>query len=77
MIEMSIHRVALSALFLSLATGAFAQEGTPQQRAACTPDVRRLCYQLGKDADSQAYLHCLQQNHDKLSEACRVVIDGK
>jgi hypothetical protein len=74
---MFIRKLALSALLLALAGAALAQEGTPQQRAACTPDVRRFCYQLGKDAGSQAYLKCLQMNHDRLSEACRVVIDGK
>jgi hypothetical protein len=74
---MSIRKTALSALLLTLATGAFAEDGTPQQRAACTPDVRKLCSQLGKDADSSAYLHCLQLNHEKLSEACRIVIEGK
>ena len=74
---MSMLKIALSLSLLALTGGALAQEGTPQQRAACTPDVRKLCSQLGKDADSQAYLHCLQLNHDRLSEACRVVIDGK
>jgi hypothetical protein len=74
---MSILKLTLSLSLFALASGALAQEGTPQQRAACTPDVRRYCYQLGKNADSQAYLHCLQMNHDRLSEACRAVIDGK
>ncbi len=74
---MLVHKIALSALLLTLAGGAFAEDGTPEQRAACTPDVRRFCYQLGKDAGSSAFLHCLQTNHDRLSERCRVVIDGK
>ena len=74
---MLAHKIVLSALLLTLAGGALAEDGTPEQRAACTPDVRRLCSQLGKDADSSAYLHCLQMNDDKLSPRCHVVIDGK
>lgn len=74
---MFIRKFALSALLLTLAGSAFADDGTPEQRAACRPDVRKFCYQLGKDADSSAFLHCLQMNHDKLSQRCRVVIDGK
>ena len=74
---MFIRKIAFSALLLTLTGGALAEDGTPEQRAACSPDVRRFCYQLGKDADSSAFLHCLQMNHDRLSERCRVVIDGK
>ena len=53
---------------------AFAQ-GTPQQRAACRPDVVKFC--KGKGDDPGVLLTCLEDNKDKISEKCRKVIDAK
>lgn len=53
---------------------AFAQ-GTPQQRAACRPDVVKFCKGLGDDPG--VLLNCLEQNREKISEKCQRVIDGK
>ena len=77
---MFIREIVLSALLVASSGAAFAQQqqqGTPEQRAACSPDVRKFCYKLGKNADSSAYEQCLRMNHDKLSEPCRIVFDGK
>ena len=62
---------ALAVLFC--ATTAFAQEnrGTPEQRAACTPDAFRLCSSYIPDPTGVE--HCLRQNKSDLSEACRSV----
>ena len=59
--------------FISAAC-AFAQ-GTPQQRAACRPDVVKFC--KGKGEDPGVLLTCLEDNKDKISEKCRKVIDEK
>jgi hypothetical protein len=53
---------------------AFAQ-GTPQQRAACRPDVVKFC--KGKGEDPGILLTCLEDNKDKISDKCRKVIEEK
>jgi len=74
--------VALSiALFLA-APQALAQAqkpqdmGTPEQRAACGPDVGRYCKSVKPEEGPFAYLTCLQNNRDKLRPACLRVIEG-
>jgi hypothetical protein len=69
------RRVSTLGLFLTLfATGsAFAQQGTPEQRRACTPDVYRLC--AGEIPNVRAITACLRRNRSSLSEACRTVFD--
>jgi hypothetical protein len=62
-------------LILALLTGfssmAFAvSQGTPEQRAACGPDVRKFCYKLKETEGDDVYLQCLELNRDKLSTAC-------
>ena len=67
------HFAVLAAVFS--ATAAFAQDnrGTPEQRAACTPDAFRLCSSYIPDPGSVE--QCLKQNKSNLSEACRSVFD--
>ncbi|MGB9364549.1 MAG: cysteine rich repeat-containing protein [Xanthobacteraceae bacterium] len=50
-------------------------QGTPQQRAACRPDVAKFC--KGKGEDPGVLLSCLEDNKDKISEKCRKVIEEK
>lgn len=50
--------------------------GTPEQRAACGPDVRRYCAAIKPDEGPFAYLSCLQEHREKLRAACVRVIDG-
>ena len=72
----------LRALALSLAivpVAALAAEekhlGTPQQQRACRPDVLRHCRAVqGGDI---AIAECLDANKDKLTPACRKVIEGE
>ena len=49
-------------------------EGTPEQRAACTPDVFRLCTEFIPDPTS--ITACLRNKFRDLSPACRVVMTG-
>ena len=46
-------------------------QGTPAQRAACRPDVYRLC--AGEIPNVRAITACLRQNQSRLSEACAAV----
>jgi hypothetical protein len=66
-----LHRLVAAALAVTVSSAAFAQ-GTPQQRAACRPDVAKFC--KGKGEDPGVLLSCLEANKDKISEKCRVVI---
>ncbi len=50
--------------------------GTPEQRAACGPDVGRYCKSVKPEDGPFAYLDCLQKNREKLRPACVKVIDG-
>jgi hypothetical protein len=50
--------------------------GTPQQRAACAPDVRKFCKSVKPEDGPFAYLSCLQEHQDKLHPACVKVISG-
>jgi hypothetical protein len=72
---MSLLRLTVVAIALSaLSASAFAQ-GTPQQRAACRPDVGKFC--KGKGEDPGVILECLEANKEKISEKCRKVIEEK
>ena len=74
----------LSALCLGLVVGAvpfssFAASGdkyqiTPAEKAACSSDAVRLCYDTYPDEDR--LLVCMRQNHASLSAACRVAFDA-
>jgi hypothetical protein len=74
------------ALFLAAAaaTTAAAQStekpeemGTPEQRAACAPDVRKFCKTVKPEDGPFAYLSCLQEHQDKLRPVCVKVITGQ
>jgi hypothetical protein len=61
------RRASTVGLFLTLlASAAQAQQGTPEQRRACTPDVYRLC--AGEIPNVRAITACLRRNHSSLSE---------
>jgi hypothetical protein len=66
------HILPLTVLAAVLGCGpVFAQQGTPQERAACGTDYRRFCRhtQPGLDAGS-----CLQAHRTRLHAACRGVL---
>ena len=77
-----IRCVVLSFALLMMASHAQAQTqkpeemGTPEQRAACGPDVGRFCKKVKPEEGPFAYLNCLQANRDKLRRACLKVIEG-
>jgi hypothetical protein len=62
----------LGLLLTLIASGsAAAQQGTSEQRRACTPDVYRLC--AGEIPNAQAITACLRRQKSNLSPACAAV----
>jgi hypothetical protein len=59
------------ALFIMGQNGALAQ-GTPEQQAACQPDVLRLCGNFIPDVDR--IVACLKYNEPNLNPACHDVM---
>jgi hypothetical protein len=63
-------RLAAATFFLTIPIASFAQEnqGTPEQREACTPDAMRLCgaYLL----DPRSVEACLRASGPRLTPAC-------
>ena len=47
-------------------------QGTPEERAACAPDVRKYCE--AAMPDTMRVLSCLQANRTKISGACNRVL---
>lgn len=64
--------MTLIGLLVVTQTPALAQQGTDQEREACTPDVFRLCGAYIPDADR--IVACLRGNPDQLSRACYAVL---
>jgi hypothetical protein len=48
------------------------QQGTPQERAACAPAVRKICRSANED--TMRVLACLQANRAKIGAACNKVL---
>jgi len=69
-----LSRLLLSAALIAVSTLTFAQSGTPAEQAACRPDVRRFCHAVKEQDGDQAFLACLENHRDQLSEACRNVL---
>jgi hypothetical protein len=69
------------ALF-TVSTASFAQhgglQGTPQEQAACSPDVFKYCKPLlnSNSPSTFSILACLKGNREQLSKACRAVLDS-
>ena len=66
------------AIVLGAALPAHAQSeyrGTPAQRAACRPDVFRLC--AGEIPSVRGITACLRRNLPRLSPACAAVFNGE
>jgi hypothetical protein len=76
-VAFSTSRRAAVALGLALsfasASSAFAYQGTPEQRRACTPDVYRLC--AGEIPNVRAITACLMRQKGNLSPACRAAME--
>lgn len=70
--------LTLAAVIAAFGIGAFAalaEQGTPEQREACTPDVYRLCQ--AEIPDEKRIVACLKKNKKLLSKACYKVFFDK
>ena len=73
---MSVRALLVSAALIGASSIAMAQSGTPEEQAACRPDVRRFCYKVQESDGSNAYLECLQQHRARLTSRCRAVLES-
>ncbi|MGD0188447.1 MAG: hypothetical protein ABSC25_24840 [Roseiarcus sp.] len=71
---MTIRRALMSIVILCVSSVALADSGTPEQRAACGPDVRRFCHKLKEADGGDAYLQCFELHRDDLSAACSAML---
>jgi hypothetical protein len=71
---MMFRKVLLAVAFISLSSMALATSGTPEEQAACSPDVRKFCKKVPQGSDDNAYLACLENNRDALSIKCLNVL---
>ncbi len=65
---------ALAALSLLTAAAPAFAEGTAAQRAACTPDVWRLC--ASEIPNVEGIKACLRRETPRLSAGCRTVMES-
>ncbi|MGH9806456.1 MAG: cysteine rich repeat-containing protein [Terriglobia bacterium] len=72
MIRIFVLVAALTAAASIAAAQGFMQ-GTPEEQAACRPDVRRFCHSVVGDGNG-AVLACLKEHREKLHRACRKVL---
>jgi hypothetical protein len=72
---MKIRSFALSCLLIGASSLAQAG-GTPEQDAACRPDVRRFCHHVRADAGDMEFLACLQEHRAKLTLKCRTMLES-
>ena len=68
------RKIALVAVLLvASSTLATAESGTPQERAACRPDVAKHCKGLNAD-DESVFVNCLVSHAPELTARCRAVL---
>jgi hypothetical protein len=73
-LAMILRNILLTLTFASLSSMALAMSGTPEEQAACSPDVRKFCQKVPPGSDDSAYLGCLENNRDALSIKCLNVL---
>jgi hypothetical protein len=71
-------KFVLVVALLTISTASFAQfagEGTPQEQAACKPDVFKFCKPLLNNGPSTfSILACLKSYREQISKACLAVL---
>jgi hypothetical protein len=77
-----LRHALFAAMILGVPTIALAQAGgsqnmgTPEQREACGPDVRKFCHKVKESDGQDAYLQCLELNRSKLSAKCVAMLQS-
>lgn len=67
----SIAALALCVMFPTLGWAQMQQTSTPEEQAACRPDVRRFCHKV---MGSDAIADCLKAHRERLGKACLAVL---
>jgi hypothetical protein len=78
----ALPSILLLAVVSTTPTASFAQlpglanifQGTPEEQAACRPDVSRMC--KAATPDVFRVLACLQSHRPRLSRPCRAVLEN-
>ena len=73
---MMIRKLVFVTVLMAAASAAFAEGGTPEEQAACRPDVRRFCHSIPPGSGDGAFLACLQEHRAKLRRVCRQVLES-
>ena len=72
-----IRKLVLAGVLALTAMGTVAQAGgTPEEEAACRPDVRRFCHAIPAGSPDGVFLACLQDHRAKLRKACLHVLES-
>jgi len=72
-----IRKLMVATALIIAASATTAQAGgTPEEDAACRPDVRRFCHSVPRGSADGVFLACLQEHREKLSRACRKVLES-
>lgn len=66
--------LTLTIVSLTLAVPSARAQGTKSEHDACRPDVARLCRGV-RPPDQGPILDCLKSNRQRLSSACRKVLE--
>jgi hypothetical protein len=76
--KMTIRKLLIAGMIVSFPTLTLAQQmGTPIQRAACGPAVRKYCAKIKPSDGGLAYQQCLEANRPRIGAKCQMVLDGK
>jgi hypothetical protein len=67
--------ILAAAITFAAHSSAFAQDFTGEQRAACKGDYDKFC--KGTMPGGGRVLACLNKQRDKLSDACKKVVDAQ
>jgi len=72
-----IRKLVLATVLTFAVSATMAQaSGTPEEEAACRPDVRRFCHAVPPGSADGVFLACLQEHRAKLRRACRAVLES-
>lgn len=68
-----LRKLALVVILSAAASTALAQQSSSDEKAACSPDVRRFCYAIKEGGN---FLRCLQEHRAKLRKPCRAMLES-
>lgn len=70
-----MRTLIFTAALMLVSAGAFAQDFTAEQRAACKVDYDTFC--KGTMPGGGRVLACLKKNESKLSAACKKIVEAQ